>query len=321
MDKLWFRAVKDLDEGNFSSLSAALGGPEGFDRQIVDWYENGNFDEEPGMLAEALTCACMLGRTETARYLLDKGVDPLSGIKTGLNGFHYAASGGRLDVIKLLIERKVSMEIENMYGGTVLGQALWSAINEHTRNHAEIIEVLIEAGAGIEPETLDWWNAQNVPSAETKKRVAEAMQRRCGFEDPLRRAHATRHIGLEHEYGGRLDEAERHYDEALALYRKHSVSDDLDYANAVRYPAAIKDRLGKDEESIVLWEEAYDRYTGAGIVEGVAEAAARLALLYHRRGEIERSRQWIAKANEASEVSNDRATHKFIGEVNATIGG
>ncbi|MGH9945722.1 MAG: ankyrin repeat domain-containing protein [Pyrinomonadaceae bacterium] len=177
-DELWYRAVRDLDEGNFSSLESALGGPEGFDRIIVTWFEDGRFDDQPEMLAEALTCACMLGRTETARFLLDNDVDPVAGMKTGLNGFHYAASGGHLELVNLLIERKVTIETKNMYGGTVLGQALWSAINEHKTDHAEIIALLIDAGAEIEHGTLEWWEGQDVPSAETKRRVAAVLSRR-----------------------------------------------------------------------------------------------------------------------------------------------
>jgi len=69
------------------------------------------------------------------------------------------------------------MEIVNRYGGTVLGQALWSAIHEHERTHAEIIEALISAGAKIRPGTIEWWEQQDVPSAETKDRVTTALRR------------------------------------------------------------------------------------------------------------------------------------------------
>jgi len=37
-----------------------------------------------------------------------------------------------------------------MYGGTVLGQAVWSAINESKVDHVAIIEALLAAGAKIE---------------------------------------------------------------------------------------------------------------------------------------------------------------------------
>lgn len=176
MNELWQKTLAHLDEGNFTALEEMLGGAEGFDRQIIDWYEGGKFDPEMEMLAEALSCACMLGRTETARFLIDSGVDPYAGMKTWLAGPHYAVSGGHVETVKMLIEKGVSLEVENKYGGTLLGQALWSAIQEHKPGHADIIEMLLNAGVKVEPGTREWWDAQNVPSAETKRRVAEALK-------------------------------------------------------------------------------------------------------------------------------------------------
>ena len=176
MNDLWQQAVKDLDEGNFTSLQNVLGGPDGFDSYIVEWHKSGRFDGHSEMLAETLTCACMLGRTETAAYLLDNGVDPYLGMRTGLAGPHYAASGGHLDTVKMLLGKNIPLEIENGYGGTMLGQALWSAINEHKDSHTNVIELLIESGAYVWPETLEWWNEQAVPSADTKQRVADILK-------------------------------------------------------------------------------------------------------------------------------------------------
>jgi hypothetical protein len=179
-DPFFLEALELLEEGSFTRLEELLGGPEGFDHQIVEWHRQGYFTGHDTMLAEALTAACMLGRMEPAAYLLDQGVDPLAGIKTGLNGFHYAASSARLGVIRLLLERKVSLEVENMYGGTVLGQALWSAIHEYRADrdsHADIIEALIEGGARIQAGTLEWWNEQEVPSLETRRRVSGVLER------------------------------------------------------------------------------------------------------------------------------------------------
>jgi len=170
-------SIAAMERGDFTALESMIG-PEPFDEQIVDWYETGKFDNERETLAEIFSAACMLGYPHAVAYLLDKGVDPYAGMKTGLSGFHYAASSGRPDVIHLLIERKVPMEVRNMYGGTVFEQAIWSAVNEHTSHHAEIVEALIDAGAEIEPGTIDWWNEQNVPSKETNERVADALVRR-----------------------------------------------------------------------------------------------------------------------------------------------
>lgn len=168
--------VAAMVRGDFSALEEAVGSPERFSDQIIEWFENGFFDDEPQTLAEVFSAACMLGHPRAAEYLLEKGIDPLAGTRTGLNGFHYAASSGRLEIIKLLIARAVPMEVKNMYGGTVLEQAMWSAVNEFTESHAAIIEALIEAGAYIEPGTLEWWNEQDVPSLKTKAYVAQILR-------------------------------------------------------------------------------------------------------------------------------------------------
>lgn len=170
-------AVAALERGDFTALESAVGGPEAFDDQVKAWLQAGYLAAEPETFAEMFAAACMLGRDQAAAALLDAGVDPYAGMGTGLAGFHYAASSGRLNIINLLIERKVPMEVENMYGGTVLGQALWSAVNEHKPDHAEIVQALIDARGKIEPGTLGWWEQQRVPSAETKERVTAALKR------------------------------------------------------------------------------------------------------------------------------------------------
>ncbi len=180
MDELWNQAVRHITDGAYFRIEKTLGGGDAFDDQIIDWFDRGYFENEPEALAETITCASFLGRARVVAHLLDKGVDPVAGMRSGMNGFHYAASCGQLQVVELMIERKVPMEIENRYGATVLGQALWSAIHEHESTHAEIIEALISGGARIHPGTPEWWEQQDVPSAETKDRVATALCRALG---------------------------------------------------------------------------------------------------------------------------------------------
>jgi len=126
---------------------------------------------------EAFAWACFTDRSEDAERLLDKGVDPAKSDKTGLTGFHWAASRGNVETVRMLIRRNAPLEQLNMYGGTVLGQTLWSAVNEARDGQAEVIELLIEAGAKIELGTLEWWLDQNVPSSETKTSVAAALRK------------------------------------------------------------------------------------------------------------------------------------------------
>jgi hypothetical protein len=171
-------AIAALWRGDFTALETAVGGPQAFEGQIKEWLEAGYLSNEPETMAESFAAACMLGHTGAAAALLDGGVDPYAGMRTGLSGFHYAASSGRLDVIQLLIGRKVPMEIKNMYGGTVFEQAIWSAVNEHTDDHGAIVEALVEAGAVVDPGYVDWWDQQIVPTMETKERIAAVLKRR-----------------------------------------------------------------------------------------------------------------------------------------------
>jgi len=108
------------------------------------------------LVEQAFIYACQYGHNNICEFLLDHGVDPSAQAKIGQTGLHYAAHYGQLETVKMLIERRSPLEVKNMYGGTVLGQALWSAFNEPHKNHLQIVEVLIAAGAVIESDWTKW---------------------------------------------------------------------------------------------------------------------------------------------------------------------
>lgn len=143
-------AVQGLIAGDFSRLEPLFEDRNGQPCRIIEWCEGGMFAGQPKALNEALSCACFLGRPNVVEYLLDQGLSPEDGSNTGVNGFHWAANRGQLEVVRLLIDRGVSLESRNMYGGTVLGMAVWSALNEPRPNHVPIIEALIRAGANVD---------------------------------------------------------------------------------------------------------------------------------------------------------------------------
>jgi hypothetical protein len=170
-DPIFRNAVRDLEEGNFSRLEPLfrnLASSSHASCQIIEWYDLGYFKNESTALNEALACACFNGRTKIAKFLMDRGVNVIDGDATGMNGFHWAANRGHLETVKLLIERKVPMEVKNMYGGTVLGCTVWSAVHEPRGNQVEVIEALLEAGANID--------AADYPTGNV--RVDEVLRRR-----------------------------------------------------------------------------------------------------------------------------------------------
>ena len=101
-------------------------------------------------LERALIMAAQYGRHEVVEHLLDRGVDV--GASDGMTALHWAAGGGHLDMMKMLIARGAPLETQNEYGGTVLDSTLWFA---HTGRGAPVmgidypaaIRMLIAAGA------------------------------------------------------------------------------------------------------------------------------------------------------------------------------
>lgn len=149
-DSLFRDAIKGLIAGDFSRLEPLFNNDSPARHcRIIEWYEAGLFADQPKALAEALACACFLGCTRVAEYLLAQGIDPSSGDGTGLNGFHWAANRGNLETVRLLIRHKAPLETRNLYGGTVLGATVWAAINEPRGEQIRVIEELLKAGANI----------------------------------------------------------------------------------------------------------------------------------------------------------------------------
>src|SRR6185436_11868141 len=75
----------------------------------------------------AFNYACGWGRTNVVEFLLERDVDLADGGGDGQTPLHSAAICGQLEMIKLLLKYGPPLEAVNIYGGTVLGQTLWSA--------------------------------------------------------------------------------------------------------------------------------------------------------------------------------------------------
>lgn len=146
-----------------------------------------------------------------------------------------------------------------------------------------------------------------------------AVARARKVDDPLKLAHRVRHLGDAYYYAGRAELAEPCYVEALSIYRGHEHTQQLDLANAIRSFAVIKDEVGASEEANLLWQEAHDLYVSLNVTAGIAESAARLALLAWRQGDLERSRQSLSEAIAAADASDDPETLQYINEVRRQI--
>jgi ankyrin repeat protein len=111
--------------------------------------------------------ACEYGRTEVVEYLLKHGLLPSTHAGTGQTALHWTVIGAHVDIISLLLARGADLEKKNSYGGTALGQALWSATHSSKENenaYIAVIKLLIKSGARVE-ESMRPWLAQHGLSA------------------------------------------------------------------------------------------------------------------------------------------------------------
>ena len=100
----------------------------------------------------AFSYACSWGRQNVVEFLLDKDADLADGGGDGQTPLHCAAICGQLEMIKFLLKFNPPLEARNIYGGTVLGQTLWSAAHGgDPKLYAKIIKTLIAAGAKVPP--------------------------------------------------------------------------------------------------------------------------------------------------------------------------
>jgi ankyrin repeat protein len=97
----------------------------------------------------ALVEAAAYGRLEIVEYLLGRGVDPGSSNKDHMSALHTAAAHGQMQVIDLLLKHGAPLEVENVWGGTVLNSTLHFVFNSPYRgvDYPAVVQRLVTAGA------------------------------------------------------------------------------------------------------------------------------------------------------------------------------
>jgi len=125
----------------------------------------GRLEEVKKLLPEAgreagFLFASQYGHNAVVEFFLDQGVDIRTSNKDGQTALHWAVIGGRAETVTLLLRHNAPLEAENQYGGTALGQALWSAAHDGDPEvYLKILNLLASAGARI-PERHPPMNAR-----------------------------------------------------------------------------------------------------------------------------------------------------------------
>jgi hypothetical protein len=144
-------AVYLAERGARLSLAAAAGVGR---LDVIEKAFNKNGRLKPSVSRKELELAFLYaaswGRNNVLEFLLKKGLSLKTHGGGGQTPLHCAAICGHLDTIKLLLQQKPPLEARNIYGGTVLGQTLWSAAHGgDPQVYSEIIKTLIGAGVKL----------------------------------------------------------------------------------------------------------------------------------------------------------------------------
>jgi ankyrin repeat protein len=124
------------------------------------------FNEDGGLKAGAtkeqmksgFNWACEYGWTRVVAFLLQRGVD-VGERHRGATGLHWAALGAHVETVKLLLERRAPVGVEDeTWKGTPLGWALHGWLDpspEIVRDgYYEVAALLVAAGSMVGPELL-----------------------------------------------------------------------------------------------------------------------------------------------------------------------
>jgi ankyrin repeat protein len=194
-------------------------------------------------LGKGFVWACAYGHNDVVELLLDYGVDPAFGAGIDMTGLHLAAHEGHLDTVKLLLARNAPLEALNRYGGTVLGQTLWSVVHHPTPAHRAIVETLIAAGAKVED---DWFTGNRSIDELLLGARPAPLKDANPIHDLVQRARRARFV--------QPDEARELFAAAAALAREGAARREL--VEALKGLAQIARDHGRHDEALPFYEEA-----------------------------------------------------------------
>ena len=133
---------------------------------IVQGFFNGDGSLKPtatpAQRNDGFAWACEFGRTDVVEFLLDHGVEVSARLRRnhGQTGLHWAAYGGDVNTVALLLKRNAPVDIlDESFDATPLGWAIHAWSNDQVAKSPDgfyqVAALLVAAGAQVDPSWLD----------------------------------------------------------------------------------------------------------------------------------------------------------------------
>ena len=129
-------------------------------------------------LQRGLVWASGYGHKDVVEFLLERGADVREAAGLAQPPLHMAVVGGQVESVKLLLARGAATEQLNAYGGTALGQAVYSFVRGDPRtDYVPVFEALLAAGAKVDGSWIAHLESAKGRTTEERRRAAEVLRR------------------------------------------------------------------------------------------------------------------------------------------------
>lgn len=132
---------------------------------------------------------------------------------------------------------------------------------------------------------------------QAKRWFHRAREMAQHFEEVADYAAATTNLGLAHREVGELDEAARYLAESIELARTFDPAPRW-YKFPVQILARVRERQGRFDEAVQLFDEGLRLNRAVGDAEGTADALTGAALYAGERGDFDRARAYCQEAHD-----------------------